>query len=74
MESREGIEHLTKAVSGLPHENSSVSDELALYFEALAEAYLKSGDFGIAREEFEKIAALTTGRHIYGDIYARSYL
>ncbi|MCJ7589628.1 MAG: protein kinase [Candidatus Aminicenantes bacterium] len=67
------IELLTRAVRGLAHENSSVSDEQALYFETLAGAYFKAGDLAKARKEYEKIAALTIGRHRFGDIYARSF-
>jgi tetratricopeptide (TPR) repeat protein len=67
------IDHLKRAVSQLPHEISSQGDEQALYLEPLAWAYYKSRDLDRAREEYEKIGALTTGRIAYGDIYARSF-
>ncbi|HEX9903252.1 MAG TPA: tetratricopeptide repeat protein, partial [Acidobacteriota bacterium] len=70
---RAAIDYLRKAVSQLPHEYSFTSDEQAIYFEPLAAACYKSGDLDKAREEYEKIAALTTGRHVFGDIYARSF-
>jgi tetratricopeptide (TPR) repeat protein len=67
------IDHLKRAFSRLPHEYSFPGDEQALYLEPLALAYYKSGDLDHAREEYEKIGALTTGRMAYGDIYARSF-
>jgi len=67
------IDHLKRAVSRLPHEISFPGNEQAFYFEPLALAYFKSGDLDLAREEYERIVALTTGRIAYGDIYARSF-
>ena len=70
---RAAIDYFRKAVSQLPHEYSFNTDEQAIYFEPLAAACYKSGDLDKAREEYEKIAALTTGRHVFGDIYSRSF-
>jgi serine/threonine protein kinase/Tfp pilus assembly protein PilF len=67
------IDQLKKAASRLPNEHNILTDEQALYFEPLAQAYFKSGDLENARKLYEKITALTTGRARYGDIYARSY-
>ena len=67
------IDHLNKALSRLPHEYMITAEEQALYFEPLALAYFKSGDLEKARQEYDKILALTTGRLGYGDIYARSF-
>jgi tetratricopeptide (TPR) repeat protein len=66
------IDQLKKAAAGLPHEHDMLSDDQALFFEPLALAYFKSGDMENARGQYEKIAALTTGRWRYGDIYSRS--
>jgi len=40
---------------------------------ALASAYEKAGDVEKARQQYEKICRLTSGRFYYGDIYARSF-
>jgi serine/threonine protein kinase/Tfp pilus assembly protein PilF len=69
----QAIDHLKRAFSLLPHEYVFPGDEQALYFEPLALAYFESGDLDHAREEYEKIIGLTTGRIAYGDIYARSF-
>jgi tetratricopeptide (TPR) repeat protein len=45
----------------------------AFYMEPLALAYFRSGDLERARQEYEAITRLTTGRLAYGDIYARSF-
>jgi len=66
------IENFKKAISLLPYQYSSYDDH-ALFIEPLASAYYKSEDFEKAREEFERITKLTTGRFFYGDIYAKSF-
>ena len=66
------IDYLNKALSLLPYQYSG-SDDHALFIEPLASAYYKAGDFDKAREEYERITRLTTGRLYYGDIYARSF-
>jgi len=45
----------------------------ALFIDPLALAYYKSGNLEKAREEYEKIISLTTGRLEHGDIYAKSF-
>jgi serine/threonine protein kinase/Tfp pilus assembly protein PilF len=66
------IEYFNEAISLLPFQ-SEVIEEHAYFMEPLALAYFKSGDLSRAREEYEKITELTTGRTGYGDIYARSF-
>jgi len=66
------IEYFNQAVSLLPFQ-SAPTDEHAYFMETLASAYYKSGDLNKAREEYEKITSLTSGRTGYGDIYARSF-
>ena len=66
------IEYFNEAIDLLPFQ-SAVFDEHAYFMEPLASAYYKSGDISKAREEYEKITALTTGRTAYGSIYARSF-
>jgi tetratricopeptide (TPR) repeat protein/tRNA A-37 threonylcarbamoyl transferase component Bud32 len=70
--SGQAIDLLKKAVSLLPSEYFYYVDEQALYFEPLALAYEKSGDLEAAGLEYSRITDLTSGRHHYGDIYARS--
>ncbi|MCK4761637.1 MAG: protein kinase [Candidatus Aminicenantes bacterium] len=68
------LKHLLKAVSYL---NKAIYGELfrdhhALFFSTLASAYYQSGDLDKAEREYKNILALTTGRLLYGDIYALS--
>ena len=56
----------------LPYQ-SGTTNQHASFMEPLALAYFRSGDLSNAREEYEKITSLTTGRTAYGDIYARSF-
>ena len=72
-ETAQAIDHLTSAVAQLSHEHSFPEDDHALYFEPLALAYYKSGDLERAREEYLRIAVMTSGRHHNGDIYAKSF-
>jgi len=64
------IEYLDKAINLLPFQHS----RHGLFIEALALTYFRAGDPEKAREEYEKIPNLTTGRLYYGDIYAKSFL
>lgn len=66
------LEYLNKAISFLDYQRGT-GDAHALFYEPLALAYLKSGDLVKAREQYEKITQLTTGRLGYGDIYAKSF-
>jgi tetratricopeptide (TPR) repeat protein len=45
----------------------------ASFIGSLASAYYKAGDLEKAREEYERITSLTTGRRYHGDIYAKSF-
>jgi len=66
------IDYLNKAISLLPYQ-SSTNDTHAFYMNDLALAYYESGDLEKAREEYERITTLTTGRISYGDIYAKCF-
>jgi len=44
-----------------------------LYTHSLGKAYYLAGDLENAAQEFEKAAAITTGKLSYGDVYVRSY-
>ena len=70
--SAEALKDLERAISLLPSERET-RDEHALYFDALAAACYRAGDFEKALESYTKIISLTTGRLIWGDIYVRSY-
>jgi len=67
------IENLKKAISLLPGEHDYLTEDQALFIEPLARAYYKSGDLEKAREEYLKITQLTTGRLLFGDIFAKSF-
>ena len=66
------IENFEKAISLLPSQRGSASHH-ALFIEALALAYYRSGDLEKAEEQYKKIISLTSGRFSYGDIYAKSF-
>ena len=67
----EAIGYFEKAVSLLDFQRGT--DEHAFFIEPLALALYKSGNLDKAREQYDKITQLTTGRLYYGDIYARSF-
>jgi len=70
------IEYFNQALSLLPFQYPSDLDfgyGHALFIDSLASVYYLSGDVRNAREEYEKITALTTGRFFFGDIYAKSF-
>ena len=68
---RAAIADLEGAASLLPYQTSG--DERGATLGLLAQAYQSAGDLAKARETFEKITALTTGRIAWGATYARSY-
>ncbi|NQS89057.1 tetratricopeptide repeat protein, partial [Patescibacteria group bacterium] len=63
------IDFFEKAISML----YPASNFHALFIDPLALAYYKSGDLEKAREEYERIIALPTGRLNYGDIYVKAF-
>jgi tetratricopeptide (TPR) repeat protein len=67
------ISNLEKAVSLSDFQHAAILEEHALFMEPLALALYRSGHLDKAREQYEKITQLTTGRLYYGDIYARSF-
>jgi tetratricopeptide (TPR) repeat protein len=73
------IEHLEMSLALLPSFESSVwveghiKNNHALYLDALALAYYRSGDLERAIALYEKITNLTTGRLYFGGIYAKSF-
>ncbi|UCE40381.1 MAG: protein kinase [Candidatus Aminicenantes bacterium] len=68
------IEEFEKAKSLLPYQSDSIyGEDHAIFFDSLASANYKAGEIEKAREEYEKITELTTGRIWDGDIYAKSF-
>jgi serine/threonine protein kinase/Flp pilus assembly protein TadD len=68
------IEELGKAISLLPFQNDAIFGENhAMFFDSMAFAYYKAGDLEAAREEYEKVTKLTSGRLWDGDIYAKAF-
>jgi tetratricopeptide (TPR) repeat protein len=71
------IEYFNKAISLLPFQHNRRAQHFrnyhALFIDSLAFAYYKAGDSEKAKEEYERITNLTTGRLFYGDIYAKSF-
>jgi tetratricopeptide (TPR) repeat protein len=64
------LEYLERAVQSLPY---GPFEKDAWMLDTLAEAYFQAGDLRRAREQYEKIGMLTTGRLSSGDLYARSF-
>jgi len=60
------------SVAFLPSQHSD-SDEHAVRYEALAEAYEANGDWTGAQRAYETIIDLTYGRMPWGAVYARSF-
>jgi len=63
------IEYLRKAVSSLPAESPRKTN--AIYYDALALAFFKSGDLENAHKAYETVVSLTWSRVWDGDIYAK---
>jgi tetratricopeptide (TPR) repeat protein len=68
------IENFNEAISLLPYQLGldPFTNDQAVFAEPLALAYYASENKEKAREEYEKILTMTTGKLYYGDIYARS--
>ena len=69
---RTAVADLERSVSMMPHQ-CYVGEGHAVILDLLAQAYMTSGDLAKARETYEKITALTTGRMGWGPYYARSF-
>jgi tetratricopeptide (TPR) repeat protein len=69
---RTAIADLEQAVAGWPYPVDYSSRRTAA-LGLLARAYEAAGDLAKARETYEKIAALTTGRLAFGATYTRSF-
>jgi len=68
----EAVVNFQKAIALLPFQ-SERNSEHAFFMEPLARAYELAGDLDKARAENEKITGLTSGRLMFGDIYAKAY-
>ena len=68
----QSINDFEMSLSMLPHQQD-VIDEHAFYLNSLASVYNQTGNLEKARELYEKIISLTTGRLRWGDIYAKSF-
>jgi serine/threonine protein kinase/Tfp pilus assembly protein PilF len=68
----QSINDLELSLSMLPHQQGII-DEHAFYLNSLASVYNQIGNPEKARELYEKIISLTTGRLRWGDIYAKSF-
>jgi len=66
---QKAIQSIRKALSLI----SATSNSNLLYGHSLGKAYYLAGDLEKAVQEFERAAALTTGKLNYGDVYVRSY-
>jgi tetratricopeptide (TPR) repeat protein len=64
------IDYFKDSISLLPY---GPLTKRADFIDSLALVYYKTGDLDKAREEYERITSLTTGRLNYGDIYAKSF-
>ena len=67
------VGYFEKAASLLPFQyDVDTFNDQALFMDALAMAYYKTGDIEKAQTQYEKIVNLTMGRIHWGDIYAKS--
>ncbi len=66
------IKNQAEAISLLPFQHESLDDH-AFYLYSLAKSYHASDEPDLAKEQFEKILELTSGRLVWGDIYAKSF-
>jgi len=69
----QAIHDFEQAIALLPNQQDGITDEHAFYYDGLAAAYYQNGDWQKAIETYNRIIALTTGRLLWGEIYARSY-
>jgi len=66
------VRYFGQAISTLPAQREEKNDH-AFYYDGLASAHYQSGDYAKARDAYERILSLTTGRLNWGDIYARAH-
>jgi len=76
--SARAIERFEAAISLMPYQTGTPTflpnkEDQAIFLEPLAQAYFKAGDLQKARETYERITSLTSGRIHFGDIYAKSF-
>jgi tetratricopeptide (TPR) repeat protein len=64
--------YFEQAISLLPAQREN-SDGQAFFYDGLASAYYQGGDYAKAREAYQRIISLTTGRLRWGDIYALAF-
>ena len=65
---------LDEAVAHCPGEDTQGWPQInAFYIDGLASACLEMGDIDNALKNYEKIPLLTYSRHVWGDLYARSF-
>ncbi len=71
----QAVEHFAQAVDLLPSQGAPrlFSNDHALFIDALAEAYYAADNPIKALEEFENARDLSSGRLLYGDLYAKIY-
>jgi len=68
---QKAIQYFKQAVALLPSQMDPEQGQ-ALFFESLALAHWEAGNFDEAQKEYERIVSLSTGRLLYGDIFAKS--
>jgi tetratricopeptide (TPR) repeat protein len=68
----EAIAHFEEATALLPFQYDPDGDH-APFYEGLALAFYEAGNLEKAQEWYDKILSLTSGRILYGDIYAKSF-
>jgi tetratricopeptide (TPR) repeat protein len=72
-EYQKAVDLFTRAISLLPSQISAGSMNHARFMESRARVYAAMGQIDKAISEYQNITRLTTGRLMYGDIYAMSY-
>jgi tetratricopeptide (TPR) repeat protein len=68
---QKAIQYFRQAVAMLPSQIDPGHAQ-ALFFEPLASTNFEAGDVDKAQKEYERIISLSTGRLLYGDIFAKS--
>ena len=68
----EAIEYFNQALTLMPSQYNPDHGQV-LFIDPLAFAYYKAGDYEKAKQEYERIIHLTTGRLYYGDMFAKSF-